>query len=224
MPLPQPEEWIYAGFPADRLAYLDRDHPFEVILDRIVAEATPTWFDVDFGRKGLTIGAARALFIVDVSEETADLFFNARDGYRGRHWQGREIGEGTNRALIDALSPALLAYARDKLPDLCQDEPARSIEDVDTSLHARSAKAWISDEAGNGLGRPRAEAPHLVVAKWDAAVGPGAAWALAPPYGYWAPKGSAIDIKGAFLLPDLSEVVPPGKVARSEQICWTGFS
>jgi hypothetical protein len=221
MPIPNRHEWIFAGgFPAERREYLETDLKFESIAERIAEAAVVEQVLVQTGTDGDVKGGLRPSFTVDVGAELCDLFFNGRDGYRARFWQDPQVGDVANRSVIDLLSPKLIRFAENNLDHAVLTSPV-----VRESLTLPTAKVWIANEAENGLGEPREAAPHLVVEQWERERPGDGPWNEVRPYrGYWAPRGTALDVKGAFLLPGGGEVVAFRKRNRSLHLHYKGFS
>jgi hypothetical protein len=203
--LPSSDEWSFAEFDAERRAYLDRDMPFDEMAKRIADLAIVNTGCVDplrMENPEAPMGTTwRARFTISVGDEPrlSDLFYNGRDGVRGRYWQSETEGDAATAAIIALLLGKLLQFAADNIDNF---GPATltqgDMELVARSLNATSAKAWAY-EGKNPSFNTR---PRLIVRRW-ANRSPGGNWR-------WAPEGPSLDIKGAFYTPDGKEFVVIG--------------
>ena len=98
--------------PEARRAYLEGGFTFESIVALVCAEAevAESYIDPyrDHSGHALEQNARQAVFRIHVSGKACDLFFNARDGMRGRYWQSPEAGIMADAQIIRALTPLLL--------------------------------------------------------------------------------------------------------------------
>ena len=147
------------------------------------------------------------------------LFFNARDGLRGRYWQSCEHGVGANCDIIDRFTPFLLS-AFEQAPDGAK--TARRVQPLTLdhaalSLRAASAKIWPAETDLGGVREPGY--PAIEVRRWRQ---------NQPTENYdrwrWSPEGNEIEIKGALVDPDGFEHVPDGKRDRAFQIHKLGIT
>lgn len=220
MPIPSREDWKFsAEFPEARLLRLEQIMVFESIVESMQRDGEVTCFAVRSGEAEETRGARRVEFRIELPPSLVDQFVNGRDGYRARFWQSPEIGDQANRLLIDAMKPRLLACVERHPSD---DAPTR--QEVCASLSGISAKVWIADEIALDLGGPREGKPDLIVEQWERRREGNGPWDEPRPYGYWAPLGTAVEIKGALLKSDGAEIVPARKQNRSQHIHCVGFT
>lgn len=216
--LPTSDDWRYEGVSEERLRYLNASVSFEEILARIDREGTVRSAKIDPGRDSDVQGGIRPIFEVSVTRETSDLFFNGPDGYRGKYWQGTEIGQVANRQVIEILTPRLLAHPKDKFKIIA---PARmmALPELEKSLQLPSAKVWIGAEIesiANATG-------ELIVRRWrqnqlSGKLPQSAALASRPM------MSEILDVKGAFLTGEGIELVQLSKKDRANQIHLGGWS
>ncbi len=157
----------------------------------------------------------RAWFTISVADETClpDLFYNGRDGVRGRYWQSETEGNAATASIIALLREKLLRFAANNTDNFGPGTLAQGdIGLVARSLDATSAKTWTY-EGKNPSFNAR---PRLIVRRW-ANNSPSGNWR-------WAPIGPLLDIKGAFYTPDNKEFVPWEKRERAYNIHRYGFS
>jgi hypothetical protein len=151
-------------------------------------------------------GCHRASFLLRVSEEAYDAFFNSPAGYRGQFAASAAAGEAVNRNLLVQFEARLLAYAENR-PQVTQSV-------ICISLRAAQAKLWIFEaEVEAQLGTIT---PAINYAPWEQASESGV--------GLLAPVGTLLEIKGSWLAPNGEERLNPAKLGRSEDIHRTGFS
>jgi hypothetical protein len=84
---PSKQEWAFTEFPPERRNYLELDPPFEEIAQQIADEAVCEFAEPDPLREISTNapkGTWRAWFKIRILSPTSDLFYNGRDGLRGR--------------------------------------------------------------------------------------------------------------------------------------------
>ena len=213
-----PDEWSFDGLPPDRRAYLERDTSFEEIARAVADLAIVETACVDpldtegFGAPRDTTW--RAWFTIRIeNKEISDLYYNGRDGLRGRYWQSEDAGNAATALSIKLISQKLLEHAAGHCEGF---DPATltrgDVTQVARSLRGPSAKTWAYEKPDQNFN----EGPKLIVRQW-ANNRPGGNWR-------WAPVGPLLDIKGAFYTPLDSEHVPPNKVARAYSIHRYGFS
>ena len=135
----------------------------------------PDW-DPSFRRPGF----GRILATIPVSRDHFDQLFNGRSGYRAQYCLSVKEGRQYNRALVDALVPAL-RYAHANLSD-----PRLRWCDVEQSLTGSYSKIWIADDQEHFQNAPAA----LHVPGWMG-------WGLRVPL----PSSPKLDVKGTFIRP-----------------------
>jgi hypothetical protein len=205
---PTADQWRFAsGFSPGRLENLDRLISFEDIGRAIVREARVTAMPMELGRESELRGCRRPLFIVAVEPATFDQFYNGRDGYRGRFWQSPEIGERANRWLLAELSP--------KLAESLKGSP--NTDFILKSLSCPSATVWFHEDSSLGAAR-------LQVAQWEEAARRGSTLSDKARQGRWAPTGTMLEVKGAFMTESVRERPDPEKVERSMEIHLAGYT
>lgn len=151
----------------------------------------------------------RAVFPIVVAPETGDLLHNGRDGLRAQYWISPHIGERANSELI------AIALSRVSLPSVVRGNGAEmSREDIIYALNLGSAKLWLAE---NYL---RKDGKSLDVARW----------AMNEPeqdnprLWRWTPRATKFNVMTAWLTPDRTEWISPGKQDRSLQIHRWGFT
>jgi hypothetical protein len=219
MIMPSSDEWNFAEFDAERRADLDRDMPFDEMAIRIADVAVIKTGCIDPLRtenpEAQVDTTWRAWFTISVADEPclSDLFYNGRDGVRGRYWQSEMAGNGATAAIIALLREKLLQFASDNTDKFGPATLAQGdIGLVARSLDATSAKAWAYEGKNPNFNAT----PRLSVRRW-ANNRPGGNWR-------WAPIGPLLDIKGAFYTLDNKEFVPWDKRQRAYSIHCYGFS
>lgn len=151
-------------------------------------------------------GCSRASFLLRVSSEAYDAFFNSPAGYRGQFAASVAAGEEANRVLLTLFEARLIAYAEDR-----SSVPRLLLSD---SLRAAQAKFWIYErDFQPQLG---ASAPEIIFAPWQQHSEDGV--------GLLAPLGTRLEVKSGWLSSDGVERLDPLKLGRSEEIHRTGFS
>ena len=92
MTIPSSDEWSFAEFDVARRAYLDRDMAFDEMAKRIADLAVINTGCIDPLRtenpEAPVDTTWRAWFTISVADEPclSDLFYNGRDGVRGRYY------------------------------------------------------------------------------------------------------------------------------------------
>ena len=148
----------------------------------------------------------RASFLLQVSRDMYDAFFNSPVGYRAQYAVSTGMGEAANRALLRKLEPRLLEFAREKnlVPETR----------VKASLQAADAKIWIYEpEVEAQLGR---EDTQILYAPWQQASTDGV--------GLLAPVGTKLEVKGGWMDDHRKEHRDPFKANRSEEIHSVGYT
>ncbi len=169
-------DWQFADdFDERRRALLtDPQNTFDAIIDRLsmahVVCARWTWMRDDPTR-------VRAEFELLADDDVIDLFHNGTDGYRARYRRDVNEGEAANRQVLVALTPAMVAAARDwglfaQAPGFPDTWAAIAESEVARSLNADGAKVWISERALDAIlpnwWHPDAVRHELRVPEWMA--------------------------------------------------------
>ena len=189
-----------------------------------------TSFDVDPGKIGVVKGCTRPEFSLVVCPDTFDLFFNSPQGYRGQYHRSANAGQQANEKLISRMAGRLIAYTNGKTT-----KHSMGAHAIRRSLAAGSAKIWIDEQ---GVRAQRGD--DITELKADLAVEPwlrtAMAYVAAPAKytnplgeinavdGVKAPKGSLLEVKGAFIDQDGQEHLAENKENRSLQIHLYGFT
>jgi hypothetical protein len=204
--IPSLEEWDTSLLQSERRSYLDIDQTFEDVVARTKVVVVGYRVEPlrDYPRGQPKIPRKQAILRMDIGREPSDLLWNARDGLRARYWQSPDQGDKATKHFIETFAPTLLAFARANLPLLREKVLPLSIEQVEATLLALSAKIWPLERndtgsllVGQELRIPRWEQNQLF-AEYN--------------QGEWrkTPKGN--------------EFVPPGKRDRAMQIHRFGFT
>lgn len=158
--------------------------------------------------RGLT-DCLQPIFLLDLPD-TGDALFNGPYGYRAQYWLHPFKGLAANRALLDALTPKLMAAISPA------ESPNLGKFNVCASLAASSAKIWIQESSSlSDTDR------DLAVESWVEEANRGVELAR---LGLSAPTKARFEVKGALLDPYGNEVVPAKKVLRHFDIHNYGFS
>jgi len=200
--------WRFAeSFPADRTQRLLKYTSFDEIASFMKAAKVIDFAWEPFQHKRLK-GCNRASFLLQVSEQLYDAFFNSPVGYRSQYAVGISAGESANRKLLSKLEAKLLEFA--KPLNLA---PETRVQ-VQTSLCATDAKLWIYEPEVEGqLGE---ETPAIIYFPWQQSSTDGV--------GLLAPVGTKLEVKGGWLDSQGYEHRDPFKATRSEDIYRHGFS
>ena len=202
--------WNYRDHVSEeRRARLSTAGSFAALVQSVIVDASNIALRVEPGRAAGLSDCLQPLFTLDLPN-TGDALFNGPFGYRAQYWLGPENGVAANGALLNALSPKLLAA----LPT-CNDERLTRI-DVCAAIRAVSAKIWIRESSA--LLNPTAD---LAVERWALAAQSGVELAK---LGVMAPEAIKFEIKGALLDPHGHEVIPASKISRHWQIHHYGYS
>ena len=178
---------------------------FDQIADEILANPVGQLYWEDATAPHLK-GCSRATFELTVEPDAYDAFFNSPQGYRGQFARSEAAGELANRTLIDRLFPRLLAAAGN--------HPANADGRVTKSLRGAQAKIWIVEsEVDAQLLDPQ---PAIVFPTWEFNAPNG--------QGLRAPRGTRLEVKGAWLDPAGNEAPNLAKRRRSNFIYATGDS
>ncbi len=169
MTIPSSDEWSFAEFDVARRAYLDRDMAFDEMAKRIADLAVVNTGCIDPLRtenpEAPVDTTWRAWFTISVADEPclSDLFYNGRDGVRGRYWQSAMEGNAATASIITLLREKLLRFAADNTDNFGPTTPARGdMGLVARSLDATSAKAW----AYEGKNPIFNATPRLIARRW----------------------------------------------------------
>jgi hypothetical protein len=209
---PSPNNWAFtSGFDAARRIRLEAAPPFEALVESIVSQVDHIEYCVDAGGEPALLGCHRPVFMLPISAQLCDMFFNGPTGYRAHYLVHPDVGQAANSMIINALSDKLEGAI---LPRSPHDMESGAVKD---SLKAGSAKAWVYEDhrSFDALGE------DLAVETWKAAAQLGISLAKR---GLSAPMGDTIVIKGAFLNDYGNEVVPARKICRRYHIHSYGFS
>jgi hypothetical protein len=186
---------------ADLLAWSS----FEQIAEAIVGSPISPLYWEDATAPHLT-DCSRAAYELTISPDLYDAFFNSPQGYRGQFARSEAEGERVNRELLDRLLPLLLVAAGD--------HPAVTDGRVDQSLRGRQAKIWIVEsEVDAQLSDPQ---PSIIFPPWEFNAPNG--------QGLRAPRGTKLEVKGAWVDSANNEVFNRAKRRRSNFIYTTGDS
>lgn len=151
-------------------------------------------------------GCNRATFLLRVSPNAYDAFFNSPVGYRAQYAMGTSTGEQANRQILSSLEQRLLAFA------LADGQQYKLL--ILGSLRASQAKIWIYEqEVEDQLGEQKAA---ILYQPWLKSSLDGA--------GLLAPIGQQLEVKGGWVNPQGNECVDPAKATRSQDIHDVGFS
>ncbi len=190
-------------FPLFRAEKLLSYQSFESVLE-LMSTATVIAFAWEPFRELALRGCNRASFLVEVSPEAYDAFFNAPVGLRGQYALSPMHGEAATRRLLSAFESRLIAFAGS----------AVSRPDVHRSLCAPEAKIWIHEsEVQSQLGGAD---PDILYPMWEKCSESGA--------GVLAPFGRKLEIMGGWLNTSGQVVSNPAKARRSSEIHECGFS
>lgn len=190
----------------ERRVRLTRVPNFEAVVSAILRTVDKVLFEWEAATAGRLRGCHRASFLLRVSDEAYDAFFNSPKGYRGQYARSTEIGEAANRAMLSRLNHHLVAsIPTDRFPL----EPL-----IACSLRASAAKCWIYErEVELQMGETE---PQILFDAWQLASEDGA--------GLLAPIGRCLEVKGGWVDQDGTERLDPSKSSRSEKIHTVGFA
>jgi len=151
-------------------------------------------------------GCHRATFVLTVSTDVYDAFFNAPVGYRGQFTISETRGEAATRKIIETLLPRLLEVATEDV--------SVPHQMVIKSLQGKQAKIWIDEsEVDDQLTDPT---PSIDYPDWEFNDRNG--------QGLRAPRGTKLEVKGGWIGPLGEGVIDPSKNNRSRNINRTGYS
>ena len=179
---------------------------FEEIATEISRTAEVIAFEWESYRGERLRGCNRAAFLLHVSEDIYDAFFNSPVGYRAQYAINQKRGEEANRSLIGMIQGKLLSYANEH-SDVALDL-------VRASLDATDAKSWIREQqVHDQLGDDFAE---IRFERWIQESEDGV--------GLRAPLGTQIEVNGGWFDAGGREHRDPRKASRSYEIYTTGFT
>jgi hypothetical protein len=220
---PSHEEWNTSGLPADGRDYLDLGLSFEEIAAQIGGESQIVCARIEPYRdrpSSVPRDVRQIIFVIRVSQQACDQFYNAPDGLRGRYWQSPDHGLVATRYLIGKLMPELLSFVEQNPPRPPKKISRMTSEEIQASLQAPSAKFWPREKDATGELLLAGEDAGLVVPRWAQNEQYG------EQKGMWRKSltGDELEIKGALLDPNGTEHVPDGKRDRSCQLYRFGFT
>jgi hypothetical protein len=111
---PFKDEWDTSRLSSERRAYLDSGLSFKQIASQIhsgfeiIGKRIEPYRDWEQAKEAKEAKDARQIvFVISISPNTCDLFYNAPDGLRARYWQSPDHGHEATRHLrqIVANSP-----------------------------------------------------------------------------------------------------------------------
>jgi hypothetical protein len=145
-----PHIWQFGeSVPAERARRLLSYASFDEVIGLLEAAKIVAFAWEPFQNDRLR-GCHRASFLLQVSTDMYDAFFNSPVGYRAQYAVSVGTGEAANRTLLSRLEPKLLQFANTK--NLVPEIRVRS------SLRAVDAKVWIYEpEVEAQLGRKDTE-------------------------------------------------------------------
>jgi hypothetical protein len=212
------------------LRYLEQDLPFSAITKRIADEMTDIEFSPEKGDREAK-SRNRARFFFRVTSETADIFFNAHQGYRAQYYIDSQRGIDCNRLVINMIKNKLIEAARQTSQEVM------TIEQVKKSIEYESAKIWIDEKKSTlnqtsrdpqeiqALEVPRwVSAMNQVLAAWDVGEQPDPTIKTRALLGVQAPEGCRLKVLGAWLDDNDREYVVLSKRSRAQEIHEYGFS
>ncbi|KAA0997884.1 hypothetical protein FVF58_47090 [Paraburkholderia panacisoli] len=175
-------------------------------IERMIAasEATAVTWEPFSGE--LLKGCHRASFLLRVSIEAYDAFFNSLVGYRAQFAISIGMGEQANRRLLATLEPRLIVFGLARSGTLENQLVA--------SLRGEEAKLWIDEsEVETQLGE---DCAAILYPRWLRNTENGV--------GLLAPYGEKLVVCGGWLDAQGNAHKNPLKAHRSEEIHNTGYS
>lgn len=216
-------KWSFSNRVSEnRISYLTAVQSFREVTF-LIAKANIAGYAIDWGTKRELQGCKRPAFLLEVSTEVFDIFFNSPMGYRAQYAIAPEVGISQNAYLIECLSDHLTAYSE------ANPHPDMNLLEVRTCLKFPSAKIWIKEENENALHEDdlvvEIEFPRWVenakTAYYDANADEQLIKAIR---GVLAPTGKYLEVKGSWLDNSGKEFIDPAKAARATDIWQYGFS
>ncbi len=205
----------------DRRTRLIAWKSFDSVLQQLVSSTKILSYEEEPFKDHRLHGCVRASFLLLVDSHTYDGFFNSSVGYRAQYCQSFEKGEQANRQLIEALRSELVKFAQLSLMTaLCQNR-------IEASLDATDAKIWIDESEPVSI-PPEELTIHINYQPWvDRAIRADKHQEeefINAVRGVFAPFGTRLEVKGAWLGADGCERRDPSKAHRSKQIALDGYS
>jgi hypothetical protein len=209
--------WTYLGSATpERRAALEAPITFAEVVLALKQNMNVVCFHRDTKQRDNSY--ARAAFCADVGPTLFDAFFNAATGYRGAYFESPENGLAANRLLINALSPALTAWA---LSNCVNTNKEWLIE----SLSLPTAKAWLAEDTvalcancAGGWSASYVSDLRIANGRWEQSGHAHAAW------GRQAPGLTKIRVFGGFVNGDHQEWIADHKRERAHQIWEHGWT
>lgn len=216
-------QWSFSNRVSEgRITYLTAVKNFsEVVL--LIADANIVGYAIGFGWSHELYGCKRPEFLLEVSNEIFDIFFNSPVGYRAQYAIAPEVGISQNAYLIESLTDRLTAYTSTNT------NPNMTLLDVRACLKFPSAKIWIKEENETALDEAdlvvEIDFPRWVETAREAyhntdddeqrnkAI-----------RGVLAPTGKFLEVKGGWLDSSGQERINPVKADRTTDIWQYGFS
>jgi len=198
--------WQFTSSPApERAARLLSWKSFDEIVESLATcNIAPLYWER--ATKVELNGCYRASFVLTVSPDVYDAFFNAPVGYRGQFARSETQGDAANRKIIEILLSRLLEVAAE--------HPTATHQFVMTSLQGKQAKIWIDEtEVDDQL---TDSIPSIDYPDWEFNDRDG--------QGLRAPRGTKLEVKGGWVGSTGEEVINPSKNNRSGNINKTGYS
>jgi hypothetical protein len=183
---------------AERRQDLAAWNSFETIVEALMFEASVRAFMWEPFHGQQLRGCRRARFLLQVPPAIYDAFFNAPVGLRAQFALDPEVGQKSNRELIDSLKSHLIAYV----------DGRDDIRAIVSSCDSREARIWIDEDEVEP--HYHDETPEIDFARWRAE-------GTSNP-GLRAPVGTRLVVLGGWLDRHGEERLNPFKRRRSEEI------
>lgn len=199
--------WKYfANVDSERQAQLLSAPPFDIQATALILTTQLEGFCWEQFSGSRLKGCKRAVFLLRIPEVQYDSLFNSPNGYRGQYAVSPTVGENANRLLVDRIKGAVVTQARQRF--------GIDNELAALSLGGEGAKIWIYelDVESHYFD----ETPEIDFERWRVNSDTGA--------GLKAPRGTRLELKGAWLDADGEIRLDPYKTNRSADIHMTGFS
>jgi hypothetical protein len=199
--------WAFStALPHERVERLLSYASYGAVLDLIVESVSVLAFEWESFKTDRLKGCHRASYLLQVSSNAYDAFFNSPEGYRGQFALSIRAGEAANHELLNTL--------KDKLFEFESNQRTIPLALLKTSLNAVDAKVWIFErEVEKHLGD---DTPEILYTPWQLATSDGV--------GPRAPLGCKLEVKGGWLDLQGREHRDPYKASRSNDIHTVGFS
>ena len=190
---------FYECVPIDRAERLLAVEGFDSVIAAVAAAKVSSWEWMPARAEHLR-GCSRAEFLMRVTPETYDAFFNSPFGYRAEYARSKKRGVASNRRLIDSITQQLLAYAGAEAEGI-----------VAASLEGMDAKVWINNDKVELARGPAA----IAFERWMRA---------SDRRGTRAPCGTELLVMGGWVDTEGRERIDPNKSLRGFEIHQRGFS